>query len=137
MLTNPRYIKYKKVFKLKIKTKKKTFQIYNSIALKSIQPGLLDYKNIETLRRLIVKKVGKNSKILFRIFLNSPLTKKSLSSRMGKGKGPHSNFIARIPSGMIILEFIPFIKCSVALKQLVKELQLKLPFQVKILNNNE
>lgn len=136
MLT-PRFIKYKKTYKLKIKTKKKTLQIYNSIALKSTKLGFLDYKNIETLRRLIVKKVGKNSKILFRIFLNLPLTKKSLSSRMGKGKGAHSNFIVRVPPGMIILEFIPFVKCNIILKKLVKELQLKLPFSVKILNYNE
>ena len=130
-------MKYKKIYKLKIKIKKKTSPLYNSISLKAVEGGFLDNKNFETLRRLIVKKVGKNSKILFRVFLNSPLTKKSLSSRMGKGKGNHSNFIVRVPAGMIILEFVPFIKCSIILRKLLKELQIKLPFKVKVLDYNE
>ena len=136
MLT-PKILKYKKSHKTKIKTKKNQKPIFNSYAIKSKSIGFLDSKVIETVRRLIVKKVGKKSKIMFRTSLDTPVTKKSISSRMGKGKGNHSNFIKKIMPGSIILEFIPFFKSCIKIKSLLKELQLKLPFSIKILNKNE
>ena len=60
---------------------------FGSFALKSIEPGVLTSKQIETARRVISRATKRIGKVFIRVFFNLPITKKPLLSRMGKGCG--------------------------------------------------
>jgi len=83
--------KYKKYHKIKKIYKKQRsnliFMCKGFYGLKVLESGLITPKQLETVRRVIVKLTKRTSKILINIFFNQPLTKKPLLSRMGKGSG--------------------------------------------------
>jgi large subunit ribosomal protein L16 len=129
--------KFIKVHKLKIKSanckSKKT--MFNSVCIKSCSFGFLNKKHIETLRRTIIKLVGKKSKILFRFFPHVSLTKKATSSRMGKGKGANAGYVAAIRPGQVIMEFVPLDQNTHINKKLIKILYSKIPLKLSTNKN--
>jgi large subunit ribosomal protein L16 len=60
---------------------------YGSCGLKAIKYGYLNVKQIEIIRRVILRVTNRLGKIIIRIFFLQPVTKKPLLSRMGKGSG--------------------------------------------------
>jgi large subunit ribosomal protein L16 len=60
------------------------------LAIKSIDNGKLTYKQIEACRKSIRRILEKKGNVFLRVFTNISVTKKSVASRMGKGKGPHN-----------------------------------------------
>jgi large subunit ribosomal protein L16 len=84
-------IKYKKIHKKKkIININKTFlgslQL-GCFGLKAVTSGILTSKQIESVRRIIVRLTKRVGRIFIRIFFCHPLTSKGLLSRMGKGVG--------------------------------------------------
>ena len=81
---------YKKIHKIKISAlinKKLSTIKYGVHGLKTITPGVLTAKQIETARRVISRATKRIGKVFIRVFFNLPITKKPLLSRMGKGCG--------------------------------------------------
>lgn len=73
-------------------------------AVQAAEPGKLTHKQLEACRRGLRRGLGKAAKILFNVFPNRPLSKKSLASRMGKGKGAVSQWVAIVREGKISVE---------------------------------
>ena len=69
--------------------------------IKADEPGKLTYKQLESCRRALRRGLGKAAEIRFKIFVSVPVSKKPVSSRMGKEK-----VVFRIE--LLLLELVKF-----------------------------
>lgn len=101
-------------------------------AIQAAEPGKLTAKQLESCRRTLPRTLGKSAQILLRPFTSVPVTQKSVASRMGKGKGPISYWIAVIRQGKIIVE-VNCLNSSKIYLALLKASS-KLPLKTNIIN---
>ena len=106
MFHSPKYIKYKKIKKgklkkLEFKSNKLKFGTYG---LKAAESGIINSRQIEAARQAIVRKIKRKGKIWIRIFPHLSITSKPTAVRMGKGKGQISYWAARVAKGTILIE---------------------------------
>lgn len=73
----------------------------------------------------------KEGKIYLRIFTHTPVTKKPIEVRMGKGKGSVNHFITKVQTGSFLFE----LQCNVPSKAIsaLAIASSKLPLSTKIL----
>lgn len=132
MFLQPRKTKYKKVRKGRLKKlefKANTLR-FGEVGLKAKVAGLITARQIEAARRAIVRKIKRKGKIWVCIFPDLPITAKATESRMGKGKGAVSHWVARVRGGTTLFE-ICGIPTHVAVEALRSGSQ-KLPIKTKI-----
>ena len=131
MKNGPKNLKFKTMFKGKIKKFKfKNSLKFGLVGLKSLQNGTLNFQQIESARKTIIKKTKRKVKIWIQPFLFLPVTKKPIGIRMGKGKGKFSHWITKISQGSLIFEI-----CGSNKKLLILSLLIcksKLPIKTKI-----
>lgn len=72
--------------------------------LKALDYARLTSKQIETTYMAINKILQKQAKVYINIFPDTPITSKSIASRMGKGKGDIKNWVCLIKPGKILFE---------------------------------
>ena len=77
---------------------------FGKLGLKTKVAGIISANQIEAARRAIIRKIKRKGKIWIRIFPDLPVTSKLAESRMGKGKGPVSHWVAKIRGGNILFE---------------------------------
>ena len=134
MLNGPKYIKYKKTKKGKLKKfefKSNTLK-FGTIGLKAAESGIINSRQIEAARQAITRKIKRKGKVWIRIFPYLPITSKPTGVRMGKGKGNISYWGARIQSGNVLFEI-----CGINFNTSVSALKTggaKLPIKTKIFN---
>jgi large subunit ribosomal protein L16 len=92
----PSRLKYRKNHRasksiLYLEETKNFFPNRGLISLKASENCKLTYNQIEACRKSIRRSLRKQGFIFLRIFTNISVTKKSLASRMGSGKGAHSH----------------------------------------------
>ena len=132
MFLQPRKTKYKKTRKGKLK--KLEFKAnklrFGELGLKATVAGLISARQIEAARRAIARKIKRKGKIWICIFPDLPITAKATESRMGKGKGAVSHWVARVRGGTTLFEIcgIPHHVASEALRAGSQ----KLPVKTKI-----
>lgn len=132
MFLQPRKTKYKKTKKGRLK--KLEFKAnalrFGELGLKAQTPGLITARQIEAARRAIARKIKRKGKIWICIFPDLPITAKATESRMGKGKGAVSHWVARVRGGTTLMEVcgVPTHIATEALKSGSK----KLPIKTKI-----
>ena len=132
MFLQPKKVKYKKVKKGRLakfdfKSNKLRF---GEIGLKAKISGIISARQIEAARRAITRKIKRKGKIWICIFPNLPITSKPIESRMGKGKGAVSYWVARVKGGSTLFEI-----CGVPSNLSVEDLKAgskKLPIKTKI-----
>eukprot|EP00126_Sphaerothecum_destruens_P012909 Sdes_comp22087_c0_seq1m20618 len=66
--------------------------------------GVLTYRQINCIKFIIDKELGKDIKLWFRVTPNESVTKKPAGLRMGKGKGKIETWQVRISKGVLIFE---------------------------------
>lgn len=101
-----------------------------SYGLKSLDFGRLNSKHIESMYQSINKIIKKNGRVVLKVFAHTPISKKPIEVRMGKGKGNIDHWVAKIKSGTILCEIETNMN-SLALKAL-KIAQFRLPIKTKI-----
>lgn len=106
MLLKPKKFKNFKVKKnrlhgLNYNTKNLTKGNYG---LKALDYARLTSKQIETAYMTINKILQKQAKVYINIFPDTPITSKSIASRMGKGKGDIKNWVCLVKPGKILFE---------------------------------
>lgn len=134
----PHKIRYKKQQKgnksNKITSSKVLNNYFNkSFVLVSSSFGRLSKKQIETTRMTINKNLKKFGKVIVNIQADTPVSKKPLEIRMGKGKGAVDRWVAKIKFGIplfTILSSSPLISIKA-----LKAAQNKLPILTKIIIN--
>ena len=106
MILNPRKVKYRKTQKGKIRGIATTGGKMNfgEYGLKAIENGLIQSRHIEASRVVIARKLKGAGKLWINIFPHKPVTKKPAETRMGKGKGDLSHWVAVIKRGKVMFE---------------------------------
>ena len=129
----PQKTKYKKQFKGKLigNTTKGNKIVYGKYAIKVLKETRLTSKQIESARRIIIRKMKKLGFLWIRIFPNTPITTKPTENRMGKGKGSVSFWVAKVKKGQILYE-ISGISLENA-KKVLKASSNKLPVKTKFI----
>lgn len=132
MFLQPRKTKYSKTRKGKLKKFKfKNNKVqFGEIGLKSMVSGIITARQIEAARKAIVRKIKRKGKIWICIFPDLPVTAKPTESRMGKGKGAVSYWVARVRGGNTLFEI-----CGVPANIGIEALKAggkKLPVKTKI-----
>ncbi len=132
MFLQPKKTKYKKTRKGKLKkleVKANTLR-FGELGLKAEVAGLITARQIEAARRAIARKIKRKGKIWISIFPDLPITEKATESRMGKGKGAVSYWVARVRGGTTLFEICGIPK-HIAIEALRSGSQ-KLPVKTKI-----
>jgi large subunit ribosomal protein L16 len=132
MFLQPRKTKYRKtkkgrLRKLEFKSNRVTF---GELGLKARVAGMITANQIEAARQTIARKTKRKGKIWIRIFPDLPVTAKPIESRMGKGKGAVSYWVARVRGGTTLFEICGIPK-HIAIEAL-KAGSKKLPIKTKI-----
>lgn len=105
---------------------------FGKIGLRSKEAGILNSKQLLTIRQTINKGIKRQGKLKINIFPQKPISNKPSEVRMGKGKGSISHWHARFKKGTILLE-IETPKLNIA-KKTLEALKNKLSIETQIIN---
>ena len=102
----PKRAKYRKQFRGRMRGMAKggTELLNGSFGLQALEPGWITSRQIEAIRRTIVRHMRRRGKYWIRIFPDKPVTAKPAETRMGKGKGSVDFYVAVVKPGRIIFE---------------------------------
>lgn len=132
----PKKTKYKKQQKgrsfKKIKTNKITpINKTGKIILKAISAGRISSKHLIACKQTINKIIKKYGQLNVIAFADTPISKKPLEIRMGKGKGGVDLWVCRAKPGTILFEInITYKLLGIKAMQLIQK---KLPIKTKII----
>jgi|EP01040_Poterioochromonas_malhamensis_P008320 large subunit ribosomal protein L16 len=132
----PKTSKYKKSHKGSLKnivSKNFTLQTAlqsGSIALKFSESGRITPNHIEASRQALNKHFKKSAQIRFTVFPHTPITKKPLEIRMGKGKGAVDTWVANVCSGDTFVEIEG--TNNILITKKLNALRKKLPLRTKL-----
>ena len=104
---------------------------FGAFALKTVEPGYLNSRQIESARRTMIRLLRKGGKLWIRIFPDKPFTKKPLEVPMGGGKGSLEMFRAPVIPGRILFE-ISGVSPEVA-REAFRLASYKLPVKTKVI----
>jgi len=107
---------------------------HGKYGLKAIQSGKITAKQIEAVRRTIVRKTKKLGKLWIRVFPDIPVSLKPAEVRMGKGKGNPEFWISKVKAGRILFELdnLTYIEAKAALECVKYKLPILTKFVEKI-----
>ena len=77
---------------------------YGEFGLQCLETGWLTAQQIEAGRVAATHFLHREGKVFIRIFPHKPVSSKPLETRMGKGKGEPSFWVARVKPGTILFE---------------------------------
>lgn len=102
----PKRVKYRKQFRGRMRGMAKggTTLLNGEYGLQALEPGWITSRQIEAIRRTIVRQMRRRGKYWIRIFPDKPVTAKPAETRMGKGKGSVDHWVAVVKPGRIIFE---------------------------------
>ncbi|MBD3180716.1 50S ribosomal protein L16 [Candidatus Poribacteria bacterium] len=77
---------------------------FGEYGLQALEPAWITNRQIEAARVAITRYVRRGGKIWINIFPRKPVTAKPTETRMGKGKGAPSKWVAVVKPGRIMFE---------------------------------
>jgi large subunit ribosomal protein L16 len=108
---------------------------FGKYAIKSLEPGWISARSIESARRAMTRYCKKGGQIWIRIFPDKPVTMTSPEVPMGSGKGAVDHFIAVIKPGRILFE-MDGVEHAIA-KEAMRLAMYKLPVKTKFISKDE
>ena len=105
-MLQPKRTKYRKMMKGKNRglANRGSAVSFGEYGLKSLGRGRITARQIEAARRAMTRHVKRGGKIWIRIFPDTPITKKPIEVRMGKGKGNVEYWVAKVQPGTVLYE---------------------------------
>ena len=105
-MLSPKRTKYRKAHKGRIHGNAKggSSLTFGAYGLKALQPDRITARQIEAARRTMTRYMKRQGKVYIRIFPDTPVTKKPLEVRQGKGKGSVEYWAAKVKPGRIMFE---------------------------------
>jgi len=131
-MLQPKRVKYRKQFRGRMKgkaTRGNTVD-FGDVGLQTLEPAWITSRQIEAVRRTIVRQLKRRGKVYIRIFPDKPVTQKPAETRMGKGKGSVDRWVAVVKPGRIMFE-VGGVDDEVAVEAL-RRASYKLPVKSKI-----
>lgn len=77
---------------------------FGEYGLKAADRGRITARQIEAARRAMTRHIKRGGKIWIRVFPDTPITKKPIEVRMGKGKGNVEYWVAKVQPGKVLYE---------------------------------
>ena len=77
---------------------------FGQYGIKSLNPGWISSRQIESARRVITGNTKRGGKVWIRIFPDKPITAKGAEMPMGKGKGAVDHYVATVRPGTVLFE---------------------------------
>lgn len=129
-MMSPRKVKFNKVFRGKIKGYEYQVSklVFGNIGIKALKSSRISAKQLESVRKLILKKLKSKSKIWIRVFPYLPVTAKPTEVRMGKGKGSLAYWCCPVQAGRILFELTDI---SMSLRQEILQI-VKYKFSIPV-----
>jgi large subunit ribosomal protein L16 len=133
----PKRVKYRKQFRGRMRGMAKggTTLLNGEYGLQALEAGWITSRQIEAIRRSIVRQMRRRGKYWVRIFPDKPVTAKPAETRMGKGKGSVDHWVAVVKPGRIIFE-ISGVPDDIAL-QALRSAGYKLPIRTQVVTREE
>jgi large subunit ribosomal protein L16 len=103
---------------------------FKSLIIKAESFGRISSTQLTAFANSLKKRIKRVGRVIFKVFAHTPVSKKPLEVRMGKGKGPVDYWVTKVRAGSILCEIeiyhhtIPISSFRVVL--------LKLPIKTKI-----
>ncbi len=130
----PKRVKYRKQFRGRMKGMAKggTELLQGQFGLQALEPGWITSRQIEAVRRAMVRHMKRRGRYWIRIFPDKPVTAKPAETRMGKGKGDVDHWVAVVKPGRIMFE-IAGVSDQVA-QEALQRASYKLPIKTQIVS---
>lgn len=77
---------------------------FGEFGLKALENAYFTDRQIEAARVALMRNLKGGGKVWIRVFPDKPITKKPAETRMGKGKGDPSHWVAVVRKGKILFE---------------------------------
>ncbi len=104
----PKKVKHRKQFKGRRRAKgvasRKTELSFGSFGLKAVGFAWMTARQIEAVRRTLIRALKKGGKIWIRVFPDKPVTTKGNEIPMGGGKGAVDHYVVAIKPGTVLFE---------------------------------
>ncbi len=102
----PKRTKYRKQFRGRMKGKatRGNTVAFGEYGLQSLEPSWITSRQIEAVRRTMVRYMKRRGKLWIRIFPDKSVTKRAAETRMGKGKGAVDHWVAVVKPGRVMFE---------------------------------
>lgn len=101
-------MRYKKIHKPKVSFDRREYKnlvpVIGIYGLKVLESGRINVKCLESARRVLLKKLKKEGKVLINVFPHYSITSKPQEVRMGKGKGDNCGWLCLVSAGSILFE---------------------------------
>ncbi len=133
----PKRVKYRKQFRGRMRGMAKggTDLLNGEFGIQALEPGWITSRQIEAIRRTIVRHMRRRGKYWIRIFPDKPVTTKPAETRMGKGKGAVDHWVAVVKPGRIVFE-VAGVSEDVA-REALKLASYKLPIKTQIVSRED
>ncbi len=133
----PKRTKYRKQYRGRMTglAKGGTELLNGDVGLQALEAGWITSRQIEAIRRVVVRHNRRRGKYWIRIFPDKPVTAKPAETRMGKGKGSVDHYVAVVKPGRILFE-IAGVPEDVA-REALKLASYKLPIKTQIVSRED
>lgn len=133
----PKRVKYRKQFRGRMRGKAKggTELLQGEFGLQAIEAGWITSRQIEAVRRAIVRQMRRRGRYWIRIFPDKPVTAKPAETRMGKGKGAVDHWVAVVKPGRVMFE-VAGVSEEVA-REALRRGGYKLPIKTQVISREE
>ena len=133
----PKRVKYRKQFRGRMRGMAKGGKELQQgeYGLQALEPGWITSRQIEAVRRAMVRHMRRRGRYWIRIFPDKPVTAKPAETRMGKGKGAVDHWVAVVKPGRIMFE-IAGVSDEVA-QEALRRAGYKLPIKTQIVSREE
>jgi len=103
---------------------------FGEFGLQTLEPAWVTAQQIEAARVALTRALKKGGKVWIRIFPDKAITKKPAETRMGKGKGAPSGWVAVVKPGRVLFEIqgIKRTEAETAMKLASHKLSVKTAF---------
>lgn len=103
-MLRPKQVKYRKARKGRIQGTQNDHLLRGAFGLKAIEGGRVTARQVEASRRAMTRKMKRRGKVWIRIFPSTPISRKPIEVRMGKGKGNVDFWVAPVRKGKVLYE---------------------------------
>ncbi|UCG25929.1 MAG: 50S ribosomal protein L16 [Chloroflexota bacterium] len=133
----PKRVKYRKQFRGRMRGMAKggTSLLQGDFGLQATEAGWITSRQIEAVRRAVVRQMRRRGRYWIRIFPDKPVTAKPAETRMGKGKGTVDHWVAVVKPGRVMFE-VAGVPEDVA-REALRRGGYKLPIKTQIVSREE
>ena len=105
-MLEPKKVKYRKRQKGRNRgtAYRGSYLTFGDFGLKALEPYRLTARQIEAARVALTRHIKRSGRVWIRVFPDKPITTKPAETRMGKGKGNPSGWVAVVKPGRILYE---------------------------------